>query len=213
MPRLPLIAAFGLCLVHIAAAGPLEAHSGKSPAAVSPAPASFDPVEHWELGIETAALWSAGGGASPLDYVFLPQLITVKTPWFMRWQAGDGVLVLRSRFSLLGEPVVEGPESYFIGMSAGGSAEWWSASRKWSLFLSAGGGIGWMDSRGHEIEGGQGQDFNLNWFAHGGLRFMIRERLSASAGLFFQHVSNHGLDDINPGVNALGPMIGLAWHW
>lgn len=213
MPRLPLIAAVCCFLPQFAAAGPVEVPSGKGgPPVISPA-ASYDPVEHWEFGLETSALWSVGGGASPLHYVFLPQVVTVKTPWVMRRQAGEGVLVLRSRFSLLAEPVIEGPESYFIGLAAGGSLEWWNARRTMSLFLSAGGGIGWMDARGHEIEGGQGQDFNFNWYVHSGLRFMLAERLSASLGLCFQHLSNHGLDDINPGVNALGPTIGLAWHW
>jgi hypothetical protein len=140
-------------------------------------------------------------------------MIALKTHHVFKMPVAGGDLTLRNRFSFLGEPILNGPESYFIGLGAGGSLEWWTATRAFCTFLSAGGGVGWMDARGYEIPGGQGQDFNLHWYLHGGLRWMLADRLSATAGVYFQHVSNAGQDKVNPGVNALGPTLGLAWHF
>ena len=70
-----------------------------------------------------------------------------------------------------------------------------------------------MDSRGYQIPGGQGQDFNFTWFMHGGVRYRMTDHLSAELGLYFQHISNGGQDAVNPGVDALGPMLGIGWHF
>jgi lipid A 3-O-deacylase len=67
-----------------------------------------------------------------------------------------------------------------------------------------------MDSKGYEVPGGQGQDFNLNWLIHAGVRFRTAHAWWASLGLYFQHISNRGLNKINPGLNALGPTLGLS---
>jgi Lipid A 3-O-deacylase (PagL) len=37
--------------------------------------------------------------------------------------------------------------------------------------------------------------------------------LSASLGARFQHISNGGRNDINPGIDAFGPTLGLGWSW
>ena len=42
---------------------------------------------------------------------------------------------------------------------------------------------------------------------------MLKNHLSASVGLYFQHVSNRYLNRINPGVNAVGPMASVGWHF
>jgi lipid A 3-O-deacylase len=199
----PLLA---LCVCATAWAGPLE----KTPAPVS----VYDPLEHWELSLESGALWRVGHNGTPLDYVILPQIISLKSPAALHFgEVLGGDLVMRHRFSLLLEPIVEGPEDYYFGFSASGSLEWWNKPRTFSLFFAAGGGLGWMNSKGNEIEGAQGQDLNFNWFLYTGGRYMLRERLSVSLGLLYQHVSNTGLDEINPGIDALGPMLGVTWHF
>jgi len=172
-----------------------------------------DPIEQWELDLDTGVLWDTGGRATTLDYTFLPQILTLKSGAVMRRAMGGGELVVRNRFSLLVEPIVQGPESYFVGVAAAPSIEWWSRSRKFSAFFSIGGGVGVMDSKGYEIAGAQGQDFNLNWFMHGGVRYRIGDRLTAAVGLYFQHISNGGQDEVNPGVEALGPTLGLGWQF
>ena len=180
-------------------------------AAGSPAPP--DPTQRWELDFDTGVLYSVGSRASPLDYTFLPQILTLKSGATMRRKLGSGDLVVRTRFSLLAEPIVSGPETHYIGIAAAPSIEWWNAPRTFSAFFSIGGGFGWMDAEGNAVPGGQGQDFNFNWFMHGGVRLLVTERLSASLGVYFQHVSNGGMDEPNPGVDALGPMIGVGWRF
>src|SRR4051812_25262658 len=139
-----------LCVSAVAWAGPVEKMTTETTTAF------YDPLEHWEFSYETAGLWRVGGNGSHLDYVILPQILTLKSPTgFHLGECGGGDLVMRNRFSLLLEPIVRGPESYFLGFSASGSIEWWNKPRTLSLFFAAGGGFGWMDSKGHEVKGGQ----------------------------------------------------------
>jgi hypothetical protein len=177
-----------------------------------PAPTS-SPENTWTTELHTGALWSIGSNASPLDYQLLPQLLTLKTPAHGHLQTGSHTWVIRSRASLEITPVIQGPESYFIGVTFAPSLECWNASRTLSTFFSAGGGIGWMDSQGQTLPGAQGQDFNLTWFIHTGLTWHITPHLSASLGARFQHISNGGQNDINPGIDSLGPTLGLGWSW
>lgn len=172
-----------------------------------------DPLRHWEVDLETGAIWKVGGDATPLSYVVLPQILTLKTPAQTHLSLLGGDLVMRSRFSLLLEPIIRGPENYYVGLSASGCLEWWNIKRTTSFFFAAGGGLGVMHSKGYEVEGGQGQDLNFNWLVYLGARKRWTPRMSASLGIYFQHLSNTGLDKINPGLNALGPMFGFSWHY
>ena len=190
-------------------AGPVD----KNPV-ICQLPDPYDPLDHWEVSFESGALWRVGHNGTPLDYTILPQIITFKSPTaFELGKIGGGDLVMRHRISLLLEPIVEGPEHYYFGVSGSGSLEWWNASRTFSLFFAAGGGVGWMDSKGYEVEGGAGQDLNFNWFLYSGARYMVCQQVSVSLGLMYQHVSNTGLDDVNPGIDALGPILGVTWHF
>jgi hypothetical protein len=176
--------------------------------------APYDPTQHWEVDYESGVLWRFTGDATPLAYTFLPQIITVKSPLVgsaKSFLGGD--LVIRNRFSLLLEPISMGPEHHFLGASASGILEWWDKRRTLSFFLASGGGIGWLDSKGHMIKGAQGEDFNLNWLVYPGVRFLFRNRLSASVGVYFQHISNRDMNPVNPGVNAIGPMASIGWHF
>jgi lipid A 3-O-deacylase len=172
-----------------------------------------DPALGWALHFDSGALWSVGDRASPLDYTILPQILTLQTGPIMQRKLGTGDLVVRSRFSVLVEPIVQGPETHYVGLAAAPSIEWWNAQRTFSTFFAIGGGFGWMDSRGDAVPGAQGQDFNFNWFIHSGVRLRVAERMTASLGVYFQHISNGGMDEVNPGVDALGPMIGVGWHF
>ena len=196
-----------------AAAAMVTCLIGQAQADAPTPPSKPDPIEHWELDFDSGVLWSVGSRSSPLDYTFLPQIITLKTDPIMRRKLGSGDLVVRNRFSLLAEPIVHGPETHFIGIVAAPSIEWWNPERNFSAFFSIGGGFGWMDSQGYAIAGAQGQDFNFTWFMHGGVRYRLTDNLSASLGLYFQHISNGNMDQVNPGVDALGPTLGIGWHF
>jgi lipid A 3-O-deacylase len=164
----------------------------------------------WELEYSTGVLWKVGGGATPLSYTVLPQIISFKIPPISETPKWGGTLVLRSRFSLLLEPILHGPEHSFLGVAAAGELEWRSRSQRFVGFFASGGGFGWLDSKGYEVPGGQGQDFNLNWLIHSGVRFRMRDDWWTSLGLYFQHVSNRGMDKVNPGLNALGPTLAIS---
>jgi len=178
-----------------------------------PATELSDPVHRWEFDYESGVIRKFTGGATPLNYVVLPQLLTLKTPAVSQRKFAGGDLIMRSRFSLLLEPIVTGPETRYIGASAAGCLEWWNIARTTSFFFSSGGGVGVMDSRGHQVAGAQGQDLNFNWLIYGGARKRWSEKMSGSLGIYFQHISNTGLDKVNPGLNAIGPMLGLSWHY
>jgi hypothetical protein len=178
------------------------------------ATARYDPLERWEFDVESGALWRVGDGATPLNYTVLTLQLTLKSPAALRLgRFAGGELSVRSRFSLLVEPIVAGPETFYLGASASGCLEWWNARRSFSVFFAAGGGLGWMDSRGREVAGAQGQDLNFHWLLYPGVRYLARNQVSVSLGLYFQHLSNGGLDDPNPGLNAIGPMLSVGWHF
>jgi len=204
--------ALGLCLLALAGCGSLHAQSA---ATVTPEPqtGTLDPVMHWEIDYETAILWRITGSATPLDYVLVPQILSLKTPEIFERRVGGGDLVLRSRFSFLAEPIIQGPEHHYFGLTGSGILEWWDPQRTRSLFFSSGGGFGELDSHGYQIAGAQGQEFNLTWFMYGGARFRFSERLSGAIGFYFQHLSNGHLNKVDPGLNALGPILSLGWHF
>ena len=112
---------------------------------------------------------------------------------------------------MLVEPIARGPESVYLGVSAGPFLEYWFAGQKACSYASAGGGVGSIDSG--NVPGGQGQDFTLNWYVTSGLRYYLKANLAIHAGLFFQHLSNGGATDPNPGLNCLGPVVGLSWRF
>lgn len=182
----------------------------------SPAPAADQPTvtpDAWAAELHSSILWSVGSNASPLNYTLLPQLLVIKSPAHGRLPIGRTELLLRSRGALEISPIIEGPESAFAGVTFAPSLEWWSASRRTAAFFSAGGGVGWMDAQGYRVPGGQGQDFNLTWFIHSGVSWRLGERLHLSLGARYQHLSNGGMDAINPGIDGLGPTLGLSWNW
>lgn len=179
-------------------------------AAESPRPVELaaEPLYEWEIA--QGILWKVGGGATPLTYRLQPLIVSLKIPPLTERPWLGGTLVLRSRFSLLAEPIVRGPENYYLGLAAAGELEWRHPTRRLEVFFASGGGFGWMDSKGYEVVGGQGQDFNLNWLVHTGLRYRTASGWRWSAGAYFQHISNRGMDKINPGLNAVGPTLALS---
>ena len=167
-------------------------------------------LDSWFIDYDTASLWKITN-VTDLNYLILPQIFSYRSRAIKQWDLGDGNLIVRNRFSLLGEYFLEGAESYYFGFSGSPALEWWNAEENFSLYFYAGGGVGFVDST--DIEGGQGQDFAFNWFVQTGVRFRLSERLFATGGLLFQHISNRNLAETNPGLNALGPTLGLSWKF
>lgn len=174
--------------------------------------ATGHPSDSWEWVVESGYLWNVGS-STPIDYEIAPTQITLRSPAMLTWFEGtDGSrLVVRNRFSLLLESIVEGPEDYYLGLAAAPSIEWWFPNEKTSIFFSIGGGLGVTNST--DVKGGQGQDLTLNWFSQLGVRQQVASHLSILGGAYFLHHSNGGMTSPNPGIDALGFTIGLGWKW
>ncbi|HUF60741.1 MAG TPA: acyloxyacyl hydrolase [Verrucomicrobiales bacterium] len=169
-----------------------------------------EPFSLWALDLDAGLMWRVTS-SSHLHYEILAGVVSLRTPAHIHLTLGERDLVVRSRLSLLGEGFVEGTEDYYLGFSLSPSIEYWWPDRRKQLFFSIGGGLGWTNSQG--VPGGQGQDFTLNWFMHSGFRYRWDNGVSWSMGAFFQHLSNGGVTDPNPGLNTAGPMMGLTWEF
>ena len=161
-------------------------------------------------GVESGVVWEVGTG-TPFPYRLLQTQVSWRSAEFLGHEFSDGShLTVRHRLTLLGAAVQGAPESHYVAFSGSPSLEWWNRAATWSLFTGAGGGFGLIDSRG--IKGGQGQDFTLNWFARGGLEHVVSRHLRLSAAIMFQHMSNGGQTKPNPGIDAVGFMLGATWQ-
>ena len=199
-PPLPILA----CLVTSAL------HAGDPPLSPTVAPVPDTPwYERHALDFETGWLGKVGG-STPLDYGSVPVMLSWRSPEVLGLHFdGGSALVFRNRLTLLGQWFETGAENHYFGVMGAPSFEYWSAGGQWSLYLQVGGGAGWLDSQG--VRGGQGQDFTLNWFAASGMSYTLRESVQVRGGLMFQHLSNGGATDPNPGLDSLGFTIGLSW--
>lgn len=170
------------------------------------------PPKPWEtsaMTVESGILWEIGSG-TPFPYRLLETQVSWKSASILERQFGDGSrVVLRNRFAFIGAVVQQGPESHYLALSASPSIELWNAAGTWSLYAGSGGGFGLVDAQG--IKGGQGQDFTLNWLIRGGIEHVIAHNQRISAGIMYQHMSNGGQTKPNPGIDALGFMVGYSW--
>lgn len=176
--------------------------------------AESPPEQPWSTGsvnIESGMLWGVGSG-TPIAYRLVPTQLSWRSKEFLGHTfAGGSRLVLRHRLTLIGTLIASGPESHYLGVAGSPSLEWWNRAGTWSWFGGSGGGCGLIDSRG--VPGGQGQDFTLNWFIRGGIEHITSRNARWSAGVMFQHMSNGGMSDPNPGIDALGFTLGYAWSF
>jgi lipid A 3-O-deacylase len=166
------------------------------------------PGETSAVDVETGVLWQIGTG-TPIAYRLVPTQLSWRSKEFLGHVFADGSrLIVRHRLTLIGTWVQHGPESHYVGFSGSPSVEWWNRKGTWSLFTGSGGGFGLIDSR--EVRGGQGQDFTLNWFIRGGIEHVTAKQSRLSVGIMYQHMSNGGQTDPNPGIDALGITLGFG---
>jgi len=152
------------------------------------------------------------GNSTPISYRIVPTQLSWRSPAFYEKDFSNlSKLVLRHQISFVGDWIQNGPEDYYLGLSFAPSIEWWSPQDQWSVYLSVGGGAGMTNST--HVIGGLGQDFTLNWFAKSGVRYQINQTLGIYGGAFFQHLSNGGQTDPNPGIDALGFTMGVSYSF
>lgn len=178
-------------------------------AACASEPVSARPWDTSSWNFESGILWEIGTG-TPFPYRLLETQMSWKTAEIFGRVFDDGSrIILRHRFALIGAVIQQGPESHYIALSASPSIEWWNAAGNWSLYAGSGGGFGMVNAQG--VKGGQGQDFTLNWLIRGGIEHVISRNQRISAGIMYQHMSNGGQTKPNPGIDALGFMVGYTW--
>jgi hypothetical protein len=167
------------------------------------------PWESTEWTFESGVLWEVGH-LTPIAYRLAPfQLSLMSRATFVHEFSDGSRIVLRHRLTLLGDLILSGPESHYAGFSCSPSIERWNKAANWAVYAGSGGGFGWIDSRG--VPGGQGEDFTLNWFIRAGVEHITAKNIRLSAGLMYQHMSNGGRTDPNPGIDAVGFMLGYTW--
>lgn len=181
-------------------------HAGTPPA--QPAATASAPCESSALDLETGLLWQVGSN-TPIEYLLMPTQLIWRSGSVWNWDFESGSLVVRNRLAFQATGVIEGPETVYLALSGAPSLEWWDHSGNWSAALAVGGGAGYIDSQ--DVVGGQGQNFTLNWFARFGVSRQIADGLHLNAGVMFQHMSNGGATDPNPGIDALGFTVGCSW--
>ncbi len=178
-------------------------------AATASEPVAVPPWQTSSIGVESGVLWEIGSGTN-ISYRLVHTQISWRSKKAFGWDLSDGSQILvRHRLTLIGDIVDNGPESHYIAISGSPSVEWWDKTGKWSLFTGSGGGFGGIDSRG--VRGGMGQDLTLNWFIRGGIEHVTAKNLRFNAGIMYQHMSNSGMTKPNPGIDALGFLIGWSW--
>jgi lipid A 3-O-deacylase len=198
---------------HLFKVGLLAPGIGLAAFAADPEPAPV-PAQPWAVSavnVESGVLWEIGTG-TPFAYRLVPTQLSWRSADFLRHGFTDGSsIVIRHRLTLIGTWVENGPEHHYLGVAGSPSLEWWDRSGSWSVFGGVGGGFGVIDSQG--VKGGQGQDFTLNWFMRGGIEHITSRRTHLSAGIMYQHMSNGGMTNPNPGIDALGFTLGYAWKF
>lgn len=176
--------------------------------------ASDDVTAPWErhsFDTESGILWQVGDNTD-INYELVQTQFSWRSPYVFRWDLGGGsTVVVRNHASLIATWVEKGPENHYFGISGSPSLEWWSTDNMLSIYFSIGGGVGVIDST--NVPEGQGQDFTLNWFAKAGVRRQLTADLAIFGGPFFQHMSNGGATDPNPGIDALGFTIGASFSF
>jgi lipid A 3-O-deacylase len=162
-----------------------------------------------DLTFETGVLWEIGS-LTTIPYRLVPSQVSWRSADIFGWTYDNGArLVVRHRLTLIGTWVQNGPESRYFGVAGSPSIELWNPAGTRSLYFGSGGGFGFADSR--NIPGGLGQNFTFNWFIRSGAEFVTARHAHLNVGIMYQHMSNGGQTDPNPGIDALGLTLGYGW--
>jgi lipid A 3-O-deacylase len=175
------------------------------------APTDQPIAKDWSIGFETGYLAQIGD-SNPFDYGIMPNQLICRLPAHFIWGEREGrYWSLQPRLALLGEAIFNGPESHYLGFAAAPELSYWFDDEQKSVYTNLGGGLGTIDSQG--VVGGQGQNFTLTWHWQLGYRTVHRGNWITTPAFKFQHFSNGGQTNPNPGINAAGFTMGISKHW
>ena len=202
MPRL----APALMLLALSAASAAAGPSAPPAAAERVVPAGFGRPS---LELNSGYLWKITSPNATHPYRLNPWQLTFRAGTLGIRELGRFQFGIRNTVTLLGDAVLGGPESRYLGLSFRPTFELWDTASPLVLYAGLGGGFGWFDTRG--VDGGQSQDFTFNILGEFGARWRLDDRWALTLGAQYQHNSNHGLKAPNPGLNTFGPMLGVQY--
>jgi hypothetical protein len=163
----------------------------------------------WEVSLETAGIF---GLRNPNHYVIAPQFLSLAWQPFSQWNLGPVRLRGQILATFLGEAILHGPESYFLGGALRVRLVFPLGDSRWALYADGGGGMGAIDSNDTPL--GQGEDFAFCLLASGGVRFAVSSAWSVWVGFLWQHLSNAGLSEPrrrNTSLDSIGPIAGVSY--
>lgn len=163
---------------------------------------------NWEGMAGGAVLFSpvgAVGGRPRVNYA-----VAVGQAGYMITEVG-GPGLLRGSFEAVGEVfgggIYEGRGTYVSGVTIWGRYNFVPQGWRVTPYAQLGLGVGMADMDKKVF----GSLFGFNIDAAVGGRYFLRPRLALHAEYRFQHISNANSAPHNLGINAHGPMVGLAW--
>jgi lipid A 3-O-deacylase PagL len=165
--------------------------------------------KRWEVSLETGGIF---GLRNPNHYVIAPQFLSLAWQPFPQWKFGPIRLRSQILVSFVGEAIVQGPESYFLGGALRGRLIFPIGDSRWALYADGGGGMGATNS--DDTPFGQGEDFAFCLLASGGVRFAVSNAWSVWVGFLWQHLSNADLSEPrrrNTGLDSIGASAGVAY--
>jgi hypothetical protein len=203
MLRRLLIVTAALGLTHAAHAGAPEA---------APSRWAADPAfDRASVEFSSGILFKALSPDATHPYRLIPLQLTFRAAPGPVTQWGPYHVTVRHTLRLAWDVVSGGPETRYAGVVFRPTVELWDTRNPLVWHAGLGGGFGWFDTRG--VPGGQGQDFTLNIQGEIGLRWRLSERTAINLSGVYQHNSNGGLKEPNPGLNTFGPTVGLHWSF
>lgn len=145
---------------------------------------------------------------SPIDYHLSTQVLA------LRYQLTDpsGAWFLRGSWEIsgifIGTAIVEGAESYYVGLGGGLRYYFVQPRARLAPFLEVRGAAGFADSRGYKYA--QQQDFTFCYILGAGLRYDLNTRLSLTVSAVDQHLSNAYITRPNYGFDSVGISLGTV---
>jgi opacity protein-like surface antigen len=163
-----------------------------------------------ELSLQTGAQFDI---VHELNYATLPQAISIG------WQLDElnenlGIFSgnTEMQFSGVYSQIVDGPENHWAGFLVGPRYNFVQGDGKWSPYVEAKVGLGFIDAQ--PVPHGQGQDFTFSFTTAAGIRYNFNPEWSMDFALNYQHISNGGLSEPrrkNQGLDIVGPRVALTY--
>lgn len=169
---------------------------------------SFFARGNWEGMAGGAVMFSplgAVGGRPEVNYA----MAVGQAGYMLTEVRGPGLL--RGNFEAVGEvfggSIYQGRGSYVTGLTLWGRYNFVPQDWRVTPYAQLGLGIGMADKDKNVF----GSLFGFNIDAALGARYFVRPQLALHAEYRFQHISNANTAPHNLGINAHGPMVGVAW--